>query len=167
MAQRIDQARARLVERERLRRAREEKEAAKRDKAAKRAAAAKVRAADQVAAAEARERAKSERQEARQETLEEAMRRRVDKTCKPMVLPVANTPSVLKFFLPKLTLRLPALNQPQLQPQPAAAGELPKNVKVVHLRLKGAGVAKIRCVPAHVINAHLGGERTLTLYGAR
>ena len=161
MAQRIDQARARLAERERLRRAREEKEAAKRAKAAKRAAAAKVRAADRQAAAEARQRAKAERQEARQETLEEAMRRRVDKTRKPMVLPVANKPSMLKLFLPKLTLRLPALNQP------AAAGELPKNVKAVHLRLKGAGIAKIRRVPARVVNVRLGGERTLTLYGAR
>jgi hypothetical protein len=154
MAQRIDQARARLAERERLRRAREEKEAAKRAKAAKRAAAAKARAADRAARETARAERKAVRQAARQEKLEEATRRRVNKTRQPMVLPVANKPGVLKFFLP-------ALNQP------AAAGELPKNVKAVHLRLKGAGIAKIRRVPARVVNVRLGGERTLTLYGAR
>jgi hypothetical protein len=77
-----------------------------------------------------------------------------------MVLPMAK-PGVLKFFQPKLTIRLPARSQAT-----AAVGELTKGVRVVRLRLKGAGVTKIRCEKAQAVNVRLGGARTLNLYGA-
>jgi hypothetical protein len=181
MAEAAERVRAKRAERERLRREREQRAAAEATRKAERAAAAEAREADRAAAAEVKAARKAARQAAKQEKLEAATRRRVARSGKAMVLPMAK-PGVLKFFLPKPTIRLPARSQAT-----AAAGELPKDVKVVRLRLKGAGVAKIRCVKdvkvvrlrlkgagvakircekAQAINVRLGGARTLNLYGA-
>ena len=128
--------------------------------AAERAEAAKLRAAERVAKAQARVAAQAERRAARQEKLEEAVRRRVAAKRKPMIVQTAK-PGIIKLFMPKLQLRLPNASHPGCRPD-----EVPKNVSAVHLRLKGAGVAKIRRVPARLVNIRLGGVRTLELYGA-
>ena len=161
MAEAAERVRAKRAERERLRREREQRAAAEATRKAERAAAAEARGADRAAAAQEKAARKAARKAAKQEKLEAATRQRVARSGKAMVLPMAK-PGVLKFFLPKPTIRLPARSQAT-----AAAGELPKDVKVVRLRLKGAGVAKIRCVKAQAINVRLSGARTLNLYGAR
>jgi hypothetical protein len=184
LAEATERARAKRAELERVRRAREQKLADGKAQMAKRIEAAKARAVDRAAAEEVRATAKVEKQVERQEKLEAVARQRVASAGKAKVVPVAKPsvlkvmaggkakvvpvarPGVLKIFLPKLTIRLPPMNQLAGAAAAAATGQVPKDIKAVHLRLKGAGVAKIRRVPARIVNVRLGGARTLNLFGA-